>query len=363
MSRRPAVAAAFLALAAGGLAAQEGGTRTRSAFENEIVWTVRPLTSAWSWLFEGRFEDLAGVAYDRVAHEVVALDQRQGRAGMFTPDLFPKFAFGGPQAMRNPGNLVVDLEGRIWVTFARVGALRRFNYRGDWLDDIEVPGATGRANLSFLDLAPDGSILVGDAEAGQVLCLEADSGALRWRLGRKGYGRGRFSSPSGAAWSPDGSLLYVLERGTPPPGSRDAFVVQAFRASDREYQFGWGRHADGKMNFSAPAAIAVTPAGLVVVCDAIQHAVKVFDSMGKFLFQFGGLGTRPGDTYRPVDLAAGDGQILYVAEKGTGRIQAFEFFREVRKNLPPGAPSGKEDSLLGEVPKSLGFSADPFGLD
>ena len=80
----------------------------------------------------------------------------------------------------------------------------------------------------------------------------------------------------------------------------------------------------GAENFSLPSGLAVDSKGHILVSDELRHQVKIFNTDGKFLGQFGGLGDGPGQLAFPTDLAVDDRDRIYVVERQTARIQVFE---------------------------------------
>ncbi len=74
-----------------------------------------------------------------------------------------------------------------------------------------------------------------------------------------------------------------------------------------------------------PAGIALGPDGKVYVADETGHRVRVYDSTGTHLADWGGFGRGLGQLDRPAGLAVGpkDG-FLYVADSGNQRVQWFD---------------------------------------
>ncbi len=103
--------------------------------------------------------------------------------------------------------------------------------------------------------------------------------------------------------------------------------------------FGWGLGRSDKMAsyrlagrweapggrpFDQPYAIAVEPRnGAVLVTDAQNQRVVIFDSGGKFLREFGSKGEGPGQFALPSGVAVGPDGSIYVADYIQDRVQKF----------------------------------------
>ena len=86
-------------------------------------------------------------------------------------------------------------------------------------------------------------------------------------------------------------------------------------------KFGKQGNKDGE--FSEPRYLSVKKEGLLVVCDAGNHRVRVFELSGKFVAKFGSEGSQNGEFKFPVSTAnLSDGRIV-VCDKEKNRIQIF----------------------------------------
>jgi DNA-binding beta-propeller fold protein YncE len=74
-----------------------------------------------------------------------------------------------------------------------------------------------------------------------------------------------------------------------------------------------------------PVGLTVAPDGNVWVADTHYHRVMVFTPQGKKIFQFGELGTEPGQFIYPTDIAFDAKGRIYVSEYGDNdRISVFD---------------------------------------
>jgi len=92
---------------------------------------------------------------------------------------------------------------------------------------------------------------------------------------------------------------------------------------------------------SMPSDAAVGPEGDLYVLDGVNHRVVVYDADGKFRFEFGSGGSRPGQLLFPLGIAAGPDGRVYVADSGNHRFQVFDSNGKVLDTVSlPDVPSG-----------------------
>lgn len=100
-------------------------------------------------------------------------------------------------------------------------------------------------------------------------------------------------------FSPDGKLLMTL--GTPDKAGRD------------------------KTHFNMPTDAVVTPKGDIFVADGyINSRIVHFDKNGKYVNEWGTLGSRPGEFSVPHSIDVDSKGRLYVADRNNVRIQVFD---------------------------------------
>ena len=90
--------------------------------------------------------------------------------------------------------------------------------------------------------------------------------------------------------------------------------------------FGQYTSADGAVGESAfygPRGIALSSDGRVYVADTGNKRIQVFDSQGRFAFQWGGGGVLEGYLDEPVGIAVGPDGNVYVADTWNRRVQVF----------------------------------------
>ncbi|WP_421996340.1 6-bladed beta-propeller [Reyranella sp.] len=195
-------------------------------------------------------------------------------------------------------DLMVDADGRIHVAqrgsdrpilvFERDGKLA-----GTW-------GAGQLADPHYLNAAPDGSILVADRDAHQILRFDR-AGTLLQGLGRRHFPAldAPFNHPTAAAQTPDGEI-YVAD------GYGNSSVHRF--AADGSLIATWGGHGDGPGAFTTPHAIWIDRYDRVLVGDRENNRIQVFDRKGAYLTEWG-------DFYHPMQIWVDDRDMVFVTDQ------------------------------------------------
>jgi len=195
-------------------------------------------------------------------------------------------------------DLMVDREGRLHVAqrgtdrpilvFEREGA-----FAGTW-------GGGVLADPHYINQAPDGSILVADRDAHQVLRFDGAGRQLQ-ALGRRHWPAldAPFNHPTAAAQAPDGEI-YVAD------GYGNSNVHRF--AADGTLLATWGGQGDGPGRFTTPHAIWIDRSDRVLVGDRENNRVQVFNRSGSFLAEWG-------DFYHPMQIWVDDRDMVFVTDQ------------------------------------------------
>lgn len=100
--------------------------------------------------------------------------------------------------------------------------------------------------------------------------------------GIAGDGNGQFSRPGGSAVSPNGRVLYVMDRWN--------YRCQAFNTSSGAFLFAWGDMGDGPSEFMSAGSVATCPDGSVVVADSYNGRIQRFRADGAYLGEMQSVG-------------------------------------------------------------------------
>jgi DNA-binding beta-propeller fold protein YncE/tetratricopeptide (TPR) repeat protein len=212
-----------------------------------------------------------------------------------------------------PTALAADAEG---VYVADAGRYRVFKYTFDG-KEIFAFGSKGKEKAQFLGeitgvaLDAEGRVYVSDLDKGVVMVFRpdraavvADAGsppqAVRW-LGSVA------DAPVGEiTWGSDGRLYAVSEKG-------DAILV----------------FADGRLERTLPvpktdlSSVARDAAGGLWVVDGNKERVLQVDDAGKVSKQISSGGSKEGYLDEPSDMAINSKGVIFVADRGNNRVQAF----------------------------------------
>lgn len=178
---------------------------------------------------------------------------------------------------------------------------------------LRAPGTLAKPTAIALDRA--GKLYVADATLRRVFIY--DNLGLHMRTLGEG---GELQRPTGVAASPDGRLVYVIDRSD---NESDLHRVVIYGATDGKLVRELGRRGRGDGEFNLPVQAAVSPDGQLHVLDAGNFRVQTFDAEGKFLRSFGKVGTGLGQFARPRNLACDDDGRLYVTDGSFGNVQIF----------------------------------------
>jgi DNA-binding beta-propeller fold protein YncE len=140
------------------------------------------------------------------------------------------------------------------------------------------------------------------------------------------FGAGRFAWPHGIRVDADGNLWVADARGGNGRGHQ---VLKFDRAGRLLLALGEaGVAGSDTAHFNGPTDVAVSRNGDVFVSDGHEDAsnnrVLKFSRDGKFIKQWGGTGSKPGEFLVPHALAFDSRGRLFVADRDNNRIQIFD---------------------------------------
>ena len=117
----------------------------------------------------------------------------------------------------------------------------------------------------------------------------------------------------------------------------------------------FGNRGLGNGMFQHPHGVAVNDRDKIVIADALNHRVQVFDSNGTFLRSFGHRGENAGEFKCPVGVAIDKDRNIFVADNGNHRIQIFSWEGRHLGSF------GGEGSLDSQLYRPWGLSLDSTG--
>ena len=182
-------------------------------------------------------------------------------------------------------------------------------------------GAFGTADGQFVwatSIAIDAQdrLYVADEHRHDVQVFAKDGTFLK-KWGQFGREPGQLNRPSGIAIDPNGNVVVVDHLN---------FRVQTF-TPDGELLACWGLRGNGPGEFDLPWGVDIGPDGMVYVADWNNHRVQKLRPDGTFVQSFGvgagRAGNGPGELNRPSSVAVDTDGVVYVADRGNDRVQAF----------------------------------------
>ena len=299
---------------------------------------------------------------------------------------------GGPEPkveFIRPSAIAVAPGGeRVYVADEGIGAVHLLNLaerqykllRGSEQDPLRVPldlclangqllvVDRGRATVDVFDLAgnwrctrrwpeikapvaiaydPAGNIFwVADVELHACIGVTPDLQTLVRRIGQRGVAPGqfnypnalacprpRFSKPIAPATNPAAAPAAIA----PPDSPEDAaalvvadamnFRIQVFDEAGRPVCV-FGEKGDAAGTFSRPRGLALDADGHIYVVDNQFENVQVFDPAGRLLMALGQEGQAPGEFSMPAGIAIDQQNRIWIADSLNRRVQVFQYLPE-----------------------------------
>ncbi len=218
----------------------------------------------------------------------------------------------------------VDREGHIWIA-DRCGANSCAHSNLDPVMEFDAHGRFIKAFGAGTMLFPHGMFIdgadhiwitdghVGDGKGDDVLEFDR-SGKLLRTLGKPGVsgdGPDTFHEPNALLIAPNGAI-FVADGHEPDIGN--ARIVKL----DRNGRFirQWGGHGSGPGQFEMPHALAMDSAGRLFVADRGNNRIQIFDQDGKFLASW--------DQFsRPSGIFIDRHDVLYVSDSESRNVPGY----------------------------------------
>ena len=139
----------------------------------------------------------------------------------------------------------------------------------------------------------------------------------------------RFFSPDGNIFKTIGAgrlrmpFDCVCHKGKVFVSDRDALLIKVYNSNGRFlYEFGTYGTGDGELNH--PTGLAVDKMGHLLVCSLDNHRVQLFTLEGKFVAKFGEYGQELGQMFSPTSVSVLKSGRIVVCEFRNNRLQIFE---------------------------------------
>jgi len=211
---------------------------------------------------------------------------------------------------KKPFAVDFDRAGRLLVTDQALGALFRLDRATRRADVFGTKGAVTLKSPLGIGVGPDGVVYVADVGTRRVVAFDEDGGV------RAVYGKeGELQNPTDALVSPDNSTLFVADS--------KAHQIVTFDLGTGARTGAFGRQGSGDGEFSFPSALALGPAGNLLVVDQMNARVQVLSLDGRYVDEFGALGVGFANFVRPKDVACDEVGFVYVTDAAFNNVQIF----------------------------------------
>jgi DNA-binding beta-propeller fold protein YncE len=213
-----------------------------------------------------------------------------------------------------PFSIAADSRGRIVVTDPGAQGVHIFDFAQHKYKFIQHDKNHRNAMLTPQCVAIDAqdNIYVTDSDAGEIFVFEPGGKLLRVLGSLKG-GEGYFKRPTGIAVDSAAQRIYVTDT------LRDQVFVLDMQGTVLQII---GKTGAGEGEFNLPTELRLDGPNLIVV-DAMNFRVQVFDRSGAFQFAIGKIGDSPGAMFRPKAVGVDSEGDLYLVDALWGMVQVF----------------------------------------
>jgi DNA-binding beta-propeller fold protein YncE len=227
------------------------------------------------------------------------------------------FIAGAPEVreMVRPYGIAVDSRGRVIVTDPAISAVHIFDLAERKYKLIDRWDKSRDRMIAPQGVAVDekDNIYVTDSKAGRVFVFDSN-GKTRKVFGSLKHGEGFFRRPTGIAIDRETHHVYVTDT-----LADRVFILDA----DGQVLRSFGRRGAEIGEFNSPVEVQVKN-GVVVVVDAMNFRVQLFDRDGNFQAQIGTSGDPAGGIYRPKGVGIDSEDHIYVVDSELGLVQVFD---------------------------------------
>ncbi len=214
--------------------------------------------------------------------------------------------------LQKPRAMAIDSQDRLYLV-DMTARIQAFDADGNFLRGWQTPThKNGRP--SGLSIDRRGRVLVADTHYYRVLIYSPQGELVQTLGGKHGYSPGEFGMVTDVVQDSQGNY-YVSEY-----GEYDRIHKLA---GDGKFLLEWGGHGSEPGQFMRPQNMAIDEQDRIWVADACNHRIQVFDTQGTLLDCWGQQGLAAGQLQYPYDLVLGPDDTLYVCEFGNHRVQKF----------------------------------------
>ncbi|MFQ5805570.1 MAG: 6-bladed beta-propeller [Phycisphaerae bacterium] len=214
-----------------------------------------------------------------------------------------------------PIDLAITDGGTLVVIDRARAAVDSFDLDGNWLKTSRWPAL--EAPVAAAWDASRRVVWLLDAAAHACFMCE-DLRSLSRRIGERGSAPGQFNFPTAVVAHPSVGLVVA-----------DAmnFRIQVFDGAGTPTAI-FGQKGDAAGDFSRPRDVAVDSDGHIYVLDKEFENVQIFERDGRLLMAFGQEGRGPGEFSLPSGVTIDDRDRIWIADSYNRRVQVFQYLPE-----------------------------------
>jgi DNA-binding beta-propeller fold protein YncE len=231
------------------------------------------------------------------------------------PDkVWGKLGIGDGQFSK-PRAIAIDKHDRLYIV-DMTARIQVFDADGNFIRGWQTPEQIHGRPTGMTISNVDGNLLVADTHYFRVLTYTPEGELLGDRTigGTLGPGPGEFGFVTDAVQDAAGNY-FVGEYG-------EYDRIQKFSPAGK-YLLEWGGHGSEPGQFQRPQHLELDASGQLWVADSCNHRIQVFDGQGKLVTMWGTPGTEPGQMQYPYCLILDGKGYVYICEYGNSRVQKF----------------------------------------
>lgn len=237
----------------------------------------------------------------------------------------PQQEFSRPAAVAVIGERIFVADTGLGVVHLLDLAARRYQViSGSPTEPLQVP--------IDLTIADGDTLVVVDRGRAAIDCFDLDG---TWRLTKRWP---ELSAPTAAVWDAARRVVWLVDA-----AAHAYFAWEDLRELATGQRVGGRGSAPGQFNF--PSAIAVHPRVGLVIVDAMNFRIQVFEDAAAPSVVFGQKGDAAGDFARPRDVAIDSEGHIYVLDNQFENVQIFDRGGQLLLAFGRGGPGPGEFSL------------------
>ncbi len=228
-----------------------------------------------------------------------------------------KHLFDLTDQLRQPSDVAVSADGRIYVVDGVNNCIRMFDAQGRPAGSFGKAGS-GRGAFAFpLGIALDGAGRVYVADSGNHrIQIFTPRGGFVAAIDAPPSEKGKPADPTDVAVDDRRRRCYVVDN--------DNHRILVYDLNTRRLKTTYGKPGTGKRNFRYPFLMALDREQYLYIVDVINTRVQVLNPKGLFVSFIGGWGVEKGEFFRPKGVAVDRDSRVYVSDSYMGVIQVFD---------------------------------------